>query len=168
MSPSFWSRGISSSSSDFVLPSCHNALARADELFVLIVKAAEAMAADAALCAVQLFALIQNGRVLGDHVARVALLAAGLKILWIVERPEPVFVAAMPFLDGINGAAIAAMAGRASEFFERMPFDEIEIGMAGERRVLALGHAEVGLRERDLRWDIARIGAHVAGLAAIN
>ena len=126
------------------------------------------MAADAALGAEKLLAFIQHRRVLGDHVSRMALLAAGFIILGIVERPEPVFVAAMSFLDRINGAAVAAVAGRASEFLQRMPFQEIEIGMAGERSVFALGHAEISLCERDLRRHIARIGAHVARLAAVD
>ena len=64
-----------------------DALARADELFVLIVKTVEAMAAYAALGAVELLALIQDWSVLGNHVSRMALLATGLKILPIIEWP---------------------------------------------------------------------------------
>src|SRR6202795_4042539 len=40
--------------------------------------------------------------------------------------------------------------------------------MAGEGSILAIGHSQVGLGDRELRGDIKRIGAHVAGLAAVN
>ena len=96
-------------------------LARVDELFVLIIETLEAMAADAALLTIELLAFVEDGRVFGDHVQGMALLAAGVVIFGIVEWIEPVFVAAVPALDGIYGAAIAAVAGRAAEFFQRMP-----------------------------------------------
>ncbi len=97
-----------------------------------------------------------------------ALLAAGVVIFGIVERIEPVLVATVPALDGIDGTAIAAMAGRAAEFFERMPFQKLQVGMAGVGRVFAFREAEVGFSERDLRRNVARFGADVAGLAAIH
>ncbi len=125
----------------------HDSLARADELFILIVEAVEAMAADAALRSEELLALIQNRSMLGDHVSRMALLAAGLKIFSIVERPEPVLVAAVPSAHGIDRAAVAAMAGGASKFLEGMPFQQINIRMARERSVCALGHPQIGLRQ---------------------
>ena len=143
-------------------------LARVDELFVLIIEAMEAVAADAALLAVELLAFVQDGSVLGDHVRGVALLAAGVVIFGIVERPEPVRIAAVSAIHGVDGAAIAAVARRAAKFFERMPVDELEVGMAGERGVIAFGHAEVGLGERELRRNVFRVGGDVAGLAAVH
>ena len=79
----------------FLVRELQNLLACADEQFVLIVEALEAVAADAALLAIELFAFVQRVGMLGDHVGRVALLAARVEIRRIVERPEPVLVAAV-------------------------------------------------------------------------
>ena len=143
-------------------------MAGVDELLVLIIEAIEAMAADAALLAVELFAFVQDGRVLGDHVRGVALLAAGVVIFGIVERPEPVRIAAMTAIHGVDGAAIATVAGRAAKFFERMPVNEFEVGMAGERSVIAFGHAEIGFGERELRRNVFLVGGYVTGLATVH
>src|SRR5436305_2114467 len=45
----------------------------------------------------------------------VALLAAGLAVLFIVERPEPEWIPAMSFHNIGSSAAITAVAGRAAE-----------------------------------------------------
>ena len=99
-------------------------LPRVDELLVLIIEALEAVAADAALLTIELLAFVENGRVLGDDVQGMALLATGIVIFGIVEWIEPVFVAAVTALDGIDGAAIATVAGRAAKFFQRMRFQQ--------------------------------------------
>ena len=124
-------------------------LPRGDELLVLIVEALEAVAADAAR---------GNGTapcrdssvagLFGDHVGGVALLAAGVEIFGVVERPEPVLVAAVGLFDRVEGAAVAAVAGRAAEFFQRMDLQQLRVGMGGEGRILAVGHAQVGLGQR--------------------
>ena len=145
-----------------------NLLARGDQQLVLIVEALELVAADAALFAVELLGVVQHRSMLGDHVRGVALLAAGVVIFRIVERPEPVLVAAVRLFDRVERAAIAAVAGRAAKFFERMELQQVRIGMAGERRVLALGQAEIGLGQRHHHRNHQRIGAHVAGLAAVH
>ena len=145
-----------------------NLLARVDELLVLIVEALEAVAADAALLTIKLLAFVEDRRVLGDHVRGVALLAAGVVIFGIVERVEPVLVAAVPALDGIYGASIATVARRAAKFFERMILQELQVGMAGIGCVFAFREAEVGFGERDLRRNVTSFRADVAGLAAIH
>src|SRR5580692_6461683 len=96
-----------------------------------------------------------------------ALLAAGVVILGIVKWIEPMFVAAVPAFDRVDGAAIATVAGRAAKFFQRMPFQKRQVGVAGVGRVFAFRQAEVGCSERDLRRHVASFGADVAGLAAI-
>src|SRR5580692_7725177 len=123
-------------------------LARVDQLFILIIEALEAVAADAALLTVKLLAFVEDGRVLGDHVQGMALLAAGIVIFGIVERIEPVLIATMPALNGIYSAAVAAVARRAAKFLQRVRFQKQQVRMAGEGRVFALGEAEVGFGER--------------------
>ncbi len=113
-------------------------LPRADEFLVLIIEALEAVAADAALFPVQRFRLVQDRGVLGDHVRSVALLASGIKIFFVIQRPEPVFVAAVALFDRVQRASISAVAWRAAEFFQRMIFHHVRIGVAGEWRVVAL------------------------------
>ena len=149
-----------------VFANCRICLARVDELFVLIVEALEAVAADAALLAVELLAFVQHWGVFGDHVRGVALLATGVVIFGIVEGPEPMRVSAMTTIHRVDGAAIATVAGRAAKFFERMPVDKLEVGMAGEGGIFAFGHAEVGFGQRNLRrhvisgrWRRGRIGS---------
>src|SRR5271154_6273671 len=143
-------------------------LARIDELLVLIVETLEAVAADAAFLAIELLAFVEDGRVLGDHVQRMALLAAGVVIFGIVERIEPVLVATVAAFDGIDGASIAAVAGRAAEFFEGMRFQKRQVGMAGVGRLIGFLEAQVFFSERDLRRNVTRFSAYVAGLAAIH
>src|SRR5208282_888895 len=118
-----------------------------------IVEALEAVATDAAALAVELFAFVQRVGVLGDHVGRVALLAARVEIRAIVKRPEPVFVPPVPARDGIEGASIAAVARRATELLKRVNLQKVGIGMAGVRRIVALRHAEIGFGYRQAHWN---------------
>src|SRR5271168_380301 len=60
------------------------------------------------------------------------------------------------------------MAGRTSEPFERMSLNQIQIRMAGERRVVAVRHFQVGFCQCYLRGHIHRISAYVAGFAAVD
>ena len=62
-----------------------NHLPRADQLLVLIVETLEAVAADAALFAVELLRAVQDRGVLGNHVRSVALLAAGFEIFRVIQ-----------------------------------------------------------------------------------
>src|ERR1700680_1672749 len=75
-----------------------NLLTGADKLLVLVIETLETMTPNAALQTVELFALVEHGGMLGDHIRGMALLAAGVVVLRIVERPEPVFVASMASL----------------------------------------------------------------------
>ena len=101
-------------------------------------------------------------------VGRVALLATGVIVCRIVQRPEPVFVAAVSLFDGVEGAAIAAMAWRAAKLFLRVKLHQIGIGMAGERRVGALGQAEINpFGEIHYDWNDQRVRCNVTRLAAI-
>ena len=143
-------------------------LARVDELFVLIIEALEAVAADAAFLTIELLAFVEDGACSVTMSDGMALLATSVVIFGIVEWVEPVLVAAVPALDGINGASVAAVTGRAAEFFQRMRFQKCQIGMAGVGRVFAFREAQVGFGERDLRRNVASLGADVAGLAAIH
>ena len=77
-------------------------------------------------------------------------------------------VAAVASANRIDRAAIPAMAGRASKFLKGMPFQQIDVRVAREGGICALGHAQIGLRQRDLRRHVTWIGAHVARLAAID
>ena len=105
---------------------------------------------------------------LGDHVRSVALLAAGVVVLRIVERPEPVLVAAVAFLDRVERASVSAVAGRAAELFERMILSRSGSGWLVKGASCALGQAQVGLGQRHQRRHHRGIGAHVAGLAAVH
>ena len=151
-----------------VVVELQNLLASGDEQLVLIVEALELVAADAALFAVDLLGGVEHRRMLGDGIGGVALLAAGVVVLRIVERPEPVLVAAVRLFHGVERAAVAAVAGRAAEFFVRVELQQVGIGMAGEGSVVALGQAQIGLGERHDDGHDQRIGGHVAGLAAIH
>ena len=102
------------------------------------------MTADAAFFAEELLADVEHGGVLGDCVRGMALLAAGVIIRGVIQRPEPMFIATVGALDRIECAAVAAVARRAAEFFLRMELQKIGIGMAGERRVLIPGYTEIG------------------------
>src|SRR5579859_7717769 len=108
----------------------------------MIVETLELVASDATLFPVGLFSVIQHRGMLGEHVGGMALLATGVGVLWVIKRPQPVLVAPMRFLHRIKGSPIPAVAGRAAEFFDGMEFEQIGIGMTGERRVSALGDAE--------------------------
>ncbi len=119
-------------------------LAGGGEQVILIVKTLELVAADATLLAEEFLSLIEHGGMFGDGVRGVALLASGIVIFGIIQRPEPVFIAAVRALHGIESAAIAAVARRAAKFFLRMELQQIGIGMAGERRVLVPAYAEIG------------------------
>ncbi len=77
-------------------------------------------------------------------------------------------VAAVGFFFRVQRSAIASVAGRATKLLERMEFEQIGIGMAGEWSVHALGHAQVGFGHRHDDRNDQRVGADVARLAAIH
>ncbi len=143
-------------------------LARANQLFVLIVEALESMATDTSFFPVELLCVVQNRSVLGDHIRSVALLAPGLEVLRIIQRPEPVFVPAMRLLNGVKRAPVPAVARRAAKFFQGMIFHHVLIGVACIRRVLALVQAQVGFRHRHRHGHDQWIRSEMAGLAAVD
>ena len=98
-------------------------LARVDELLILIVKTLEAMAPDTTTLAIELLSVVEDRRVLGDHVSGMALLASRLIIFRVIQRPEPMRVAAVSALDGIDRAAVSAVARRTTELLQRMPLN---------------------------------------------
>src|SRR5690348_3725848 len=138
------------------------------QLLALIVEAGVVVAADASAAAEELLGFVERGSVLRPSVGGMALLAAGIVIFGIVERPEPVFIAAVCFFHADERAAIASVAGRAAEFIQRMPGEKILVRMAGERRVVALLQSEVGFRERQRGRNVFRLHTHMAGLATVG
>ena len=66
------------------------------------------------------------------HVGGVAGLASGFGILFGKQRPQPVLVVAVGFLDAGGGAAVALVAGRAAELVGIVSLQQFRLGMAGE------------------------------------
>src|SRR5579872_2542986 len=97
-----------------------------------------------------------------------ALLASGIVVFRIIERPEPVFVTAVSSLDAVQRAAVSAVARRASELVERMPLQELCVRMAAERRVVIFLQAKIGFGERQRRGYVFRVHANVARLATVG
>ncbi len=97
-----------------------------------------------------------------------ALLASGVVIFGIVERPEPVFVTPVSCLDTVQRAAVSAVARRAAELVERMPLQELRVRMAAERRVVIFLEAKIGFGERQRRGNVFRVHANVARLATVG
>ena len=82
-----------------------------DEQLVLVVKPFVAVAADAAAQTKEFFATVERLSMVEYKVADVALLAAGLDVLWMIERPEPVLVPAVTFHHAGCGPTVAVVAG---------------------------------------------------------
>ena len=102
------------------------------------------------------------------HIRGMASLAAGLNVLFRKQRPQPVLVIAVRFFDAGGSAAIALVAGRATEFVGIMGLQQFRLGMAGEgarvlvRLLLALAVMTAAVISQRLA------GIHVAGLAAVH
>src|SRR3989338_2121198 len=107
-------------------------LAGGFQALAIVVEAFEAVAAHAAAQAEELLAAVQHLGLLDHHVAGVALLAAGLEVLAVVERPEPVLVAAVGLDDAGGGAAVAAVTGRTAEALRFVNLQELAAGVARE------------------------------------
>src|SRR5258708_5394351 len=73
------------------------------------------------------------------HVGGVAALAAGLRILFGIKRPQPVLVISVALLDASGGAAIALMARRASELIGIVKLQQLGLGMADESLSIFIG-----------------------------
>ena len=94
-------------------------LADGEKVLRFLVVAFVAMAPDAAALAEQVLALADHPADViryENHVGRVANLAASFVVLRGEDRPDPVFVIAVSFLDAGRGAPVSLVAGRAAEF----------------------------------------------------
>ena len=94
-------------------------LADGEKVLGFLVVAFVAMAPDAAALAEQVLALADHPADViryENHVGRVANLAASFVVLRGEDRPDPVFVIAVSFLDAGRGAPVSLVAGRAAEF----------------------------------------------------
>ena len=78
------------------------------------------------------------------------------------------FVAPVRAPNRIDGAAVAAMTGRAAKFLERMPANQVRVRMAGEWRIIALSKTEISFCNREKSGNILRGSANVTGLAAVH
>src|SRR5579859_1704857 len=91
------------------------------------------MAANAAALAEKVFPLAKRPADIVDdqhHVRGVTGLAAGFDISFREERPKPVLIGAVGFLDAGRCAAIALMAGGTAKFFGIVDLQEFGIAMA--------------------------------------
>jgi len=121
-------------------------LAGGGEQVILIVKKPwNLLAADATLLAEEFLSLIEHGGMFGDGVRGVALLASGIVIFGIIQRPEPVFIAAVRALHGIECAAIA-FRGKASSRISPADgtFSRSGSGWLVNGAFLVPGYAEIG------------------------
>ncbi len=95
------------------------------------------MAAHASALAEQIFAVVDRMQLhvaAGQHhVGRMAGLAARLRILFGIQRPQPVLVIPVRLLDAGGGASVALMAGRAAELVRIVNLQKFRLGMTDER-----------------------------------
>jgi hypothetical protein len=148
----------------------------AQQLLGFIVETFEAVTPHTAALAVQLFAAVQHRRIVQHHVLGMAHLAARFEVFAIVERPEPVLVTSMALDHAGGGPAVATMAGRAADPFERfgriavgiVQPQQLDIRMAAERRIGIPFQVQIGLGQGQIRWHQGKVHADVAGLAAIH
>ena len=95
-------------------------LADGEQVFRFLVVALVAMATHTATLAEKIFAFAERPPdIVADeyHVRRVARLAARFHVSTGEERPEPMFIGTVSFLDARGGAAIPLVAGRTSILF---------------------------------------------------
>src|SRR5262249_57946183 len=99
----------------FLLLELANLLVDGGDFVRLAIEAFVPMAAHASAQTENLAALVQRVRHLRDGFARVALLAAGLDVLLMVQRPQPELVVPMRFFGARKRSPVAAVARRAAE-----------------------------------------------------
>ena len=109
-----------------------NQLIHRRQLFRFAVEPLELMATDATHLLVKLFSAVQYAGEFQDDIVRVALLAAGFNIFLGKQRPQPMPISTMPFLDAAGGAAVAVMARRAAEQVRVVNLKQFEGRMAGK------------------------------------
>ena len=101
-----------------------------------------AVAAVATSLAEQIFAIANlPAHVAADqhHVGCVAGLASGFDVFLREERPQPVLIIAVGFLNTRGGAAIPLVARRASELFRIVGLEEFGLGMANKSLSVVIG-----------------------------
>src|SRR4029077_20163814 len=101
----------------------------------LLVVAFVAVAAHAATLAEEVFAVADGpADVATDqhHVGRMTGLAASFYVFLGEERPEPVLVVAVSFLDAGGGATVTLMTGRTTELVGIVNLQQIPVGVADE------------------------------------
>ena len=102
------------------------------------------------------------------HVGSVAVLATSLRVLLGKQRPQPVLVISVRFLNAGSGTSVALVARRTAEFFRVVYLQQLRFGMAAESigilvgLLLALGGHRGG---SDFQW-LPLI--HVTGLATVH
>jgi hypothetical protein len=155
--------GLGFGESDFALPFGLLLLDLADllvdrrDLVGFAVEAFVAMARHAAAQAEDFAPGVQVVGHFGDHLPRVTLLAAGLNVLLVVQRPQPEFVVPVRLLHAGERRSVAAVAGRAAETFGVVNLEQFLIGMAGKH--LFAAHACLGERNRLPRAEVAAFAA---------
>ena len=98
----------------------------------------------------------------------VTLLAAGLEIVAVIKRPEPMFISPVRFLNAGNRAAVPAVTRRASKPVRVVDLQKFELRVAGERRVVAPGQAQIRFGQCHRRRHKLRVHSEVARLAAVH
>ena len=143
-------------------------LVRGLKLLRLVVKAFKLVTADAAARPIERLAPVQDRGVLRPGIGRMTLLAAGLEIVAVIERPEPVFISPVRFLNAGNRAAVPAVTRRASKPVRVVDLQKFELWVAGERRVVAPGQAQIRFGQCHRRRHKLCVHSEVARLAAVH
>src|ERR1700730_11624296 len=126
------------------------------------------MAADTAALAEKVFSQQERPAHIVAHQSNVrgmTGLAASFHISAREQRPEPMLIVAMGFLDAGGGTSIALMARRAAELVRVMNLQKIGLGMTGERagilvRLFTFGrHGCGGQLDRLANAQVARLAA---------
>ena len=141
-----------------------NLLLVGHQFFRLRVVTLEAMAANAAFPLEKLLAGAQLRPMIHHHVRGVALLATGLDVGLVVQRPRPVLVFPMAHLHAIHLHPVAVVAGRATKFFRVVNSQQFRVRMAGECR----GHVIFLAAHRIARQEHGLANPRVARFAAVH
>ena len=112
---------------------------------------------------------IQRRRAIGHAIARVALLATGLSVLFLKHGPEPEAMTSVTFLFARSRAAVAPVTTRATKFFGIVNREDLAFRMAHERARQTVGRAAGFIRRETGGRKLERLAdARVTDFAAID
>ena len=109
------------------------ALTRVAQSIGFAIECLVAMAAGTAANLEQILAAIQHVGALQHAVAVMTLIAPGLHVLFVIERPQPMLVSAVSFFNRGCAAPVAAVTGRAAEAIWIVCLKQLLVWMRDER-----------------------------------